>query len=150
MKQVLCKVGNNMYGIDIAKVQGIEKNLDIVSVPNVSELIEGIANMRGIVVPILSLHNKLNIAPQPDATEKNYIITKIDDLFVGFRVDAVAEIVEVPEQEFMPVPVIIANDDTGYINSIIRVNNELILVLDVEGILNEAERQKLTQLVDEM
>lgn len=150
MKQVLCQVGNNMYGIDIAKVQGIEKNLEIVSVPNVSGLVEGIANLRGIVVPILSLHEKLHVAPQPNLTEENYIITKIDGLFVGFRVDAVAEIVEVSEQEFMPVPVIIANDDTSYIDSIIRVNDKLILVLDVEGILNEAERQKLTQLVDEM
>lgn len=150
MKQVLCQVGNNMYGMDIAKVQGIEKNLEIVSVPNVSELVEGIANLRGIVVPILSLHEKLHIAPQPDLTEENYIITKIDDLFVGFRVDAVAEIVEVSEKEFMPVPVIIANDDTSYIDSIIRVNDKLILVLDVEGILNEAERKKLSQLVDEM
>ena len=111
---------------------------------------EGIANLRGIVVPILSLHKKLHVAPQPNLTEENYIITKIDGLFVGFRVDAVAEIVEVSEQEFMPVPVIIANDDTRYIDSIIRVNDKLILVLDVEGILNEAERQKLTQLVDEM
>ena len=150
MKQVLCQVGNNMYGMDIAKVQGIEKNLEIVSVPNVSGLVEGIANLRGIVVPILSLHKKLHVAPQPNLTEENYIITKIDGLFVGFRVDAVAEIVEVSEQEFMPVPVIIANDDTRYIVSIIRVNDKLILVLDVEGILNEAERQKLTQLVDEM
>lgn len=150
MKQVLCQVGNNMYGMDIAKVQGIEKNLEIVSVPNVSGLVEGIANLRGIVVPILSLHKKLHVAPQPNLTEENYIITKIDGLFVGFRVDAVAEIVEVSEQEFMPVPVIIANDDTRYIDSIIRVNDKLILVLDVEGILNEAERQKLTQLVDEM
>ena len=150
MKQVLCQVGHNMYGMDIAKVQGIEKNLEIVSVPNVSGLVEGIANLRGIVVPILSLHKKLHVAPQPNLTEENYIITKIDGLFVGFRVDAVAEIVEVSEQEFMPVPVIIANDDTRYIDSIIRVNDKLILVLDVEGILNEAERQKLTQLVDEM
>ena len=150
MKQVLCQVGNNMYGMDIAKVQGIEKNLEIVSVPNVSGLVEGIANLRGIVVPILSLHKKLHVAPQPNLTEENYIITKIDGLFVGFRVDAVAEIVEVSEQVFMPVPVIIANDDTRYIDSIIRVNDKLILVLDVEGILNEAERQKLTQLVDEM
>ena len=150
MKQVLCQVGNNMYGMDIAKVQGIEKNLEIVSVPNVSGLVEGIANLRGIVVPILSLHEKLHVAPQPNLTEENYIITKIDGLFVGFRVDAVAEIVEVSEQEFMPVPVIIANDDTRYIDSIIRVNDKLILILDVEGILNEAERQKLTQLVDEM
>ena len=61
MKQVLCEVGNNMYGIDIEKVQGIERKLDIVQVPNGSSLVDGIANLRGSVIPILSLYHKFNI-----------------------------------------------------------------------------------------
>lgn len=149
MKQVLCQVGENTYGIDIARVQGIEKNLEIVPVPNVDQLVEGIVNLRGNVVPIISLHRKLHVDPKLQGGETNYIITKIGELFVGFRVDAVAEIVEVPEDEFLPVPAIVANADTAYIDSIIQVNKKLVLVLDVEGILNEAERKKITELVEE-
>lgn len=149
MKQVLCEVGENTYGIDIAKVQGIEKDLEIVPVPNVDELVEGIANLRGIVVPVLSLHRKLHVEPRLQNRETNYIITKLGDLFVGFRVDAVAEIVEIPEKDFMQVPTIVSNENTSYIDSIIQVNKKLVLVLDVEGILNEAERKKITKLVEE-
>ena len=149
MKQVLCEVGENTYGIDIAKVQGIEKNLEIVPVPNVDELVEGIVNLRGIVVPVLSLHRKLHVESKTNTRETNYIITKLGDLFVGFRVDAVAEIVEIPEKDFMEVPTIVSNENTSYIDSIIRVNKKLVLVLDVEGILNEAERKKITKLVEE-
>lgn len=149
MKQVLCEVGENTYGIDIAKVQGIEKDLEIVPVPNVDELVEGITNLRGQVVPIISLHRKLHVDSNLRGEEMNYIITKIGELFVGFRVDAVAEIVEVPEKDFLPVPLIVSNEDTSYIDSIIQVNKKLVLVLDVEGILNEAERKKITKLVEE-
>lgn len=149
MKQVLCEVGENTYGIDIAKVQGIEKNLEIVPVPNVDELVEGITNLRGQVVPIISLHHKLHVDSNLRGGEMNYIITKIGELFVGFRVDAVAEIVEVPEKDFLPVPMIVSNENTSYIDSIIQVNKKLVLVLDVEGILNEAERKKITKLVEE-
>lgn len=149
MKQVLCEVGENTYGIDIAKVQGIEKNLEIVPVPNVAELVEGITNLRGNVVPIISLHRKLHVDPKLQGREMNYIITKIGELCVGFRVDAVAEIVEIPEKDFLPVPMIVSNEDTSYIDSIIQVNKKLVLVLDVEGILNEAERKKITKLVEE-
>ncbi len=149
MKQVLCEVGENTYGIDIAKVQAIEKNLEIVPVPNVDELVEGIVNLRGAVVPILSLHRKLHVEPKIQSGEMNYIITRIGELCVGFRVDTVAEIVEVPEKDFLSVPTIVSNEDTSYIDSIIQVNKKLVLVLDVEGILNEAERKKITELVEE-
>lgn len=149
MKQVLCEVGENTYGIDISKVQAIEKNLEIVPVPNVDELVEGITNLRGEVVPILSLHRKFHVAPKNQNGETNYIITKIGELCVGFLVDTVAEIVEIPEKDFLEVPTIVSNEDTSYIDSIIQVNKELVLVLDVEGILNEAERKKITELVEE-
>lgn len=150
MKQVLCEVGENTYGVDIAKVQAIEKNLEIVPVPNVGELVEGISNLRGAVVPILSLHRKLHVEPKLQNSEMNYIITKIGDLSVGFLVDTVAEIVEIPEKDFLKVPTIVANEDTSYIDSIIQVNKKLVLVLDVEGILNEAERRKISELVEEV
>ena len=150
MKQVLCEVGENTYGVDIAKVQAIEKNLEIVPVPIVGELVEGISNLRGAVVPILSLHRKLHVEPKLQNGEMNYIITKIGDLSVGFLVDTVAEIVEIPEKDFLKVPTIVANEDTSYIDSIIQVNKKLVLVLDVEGILNEAERRKISELVEEV
>ena len=150
MKQVLCEVGNNMYGIDIEKVQGIEKKLDIVQVPNGSALVEGIANLRGNVIPILSLYHKFNIEAKPVSESTKYIIIKIGELLVGFQVDEVAEIVEVPENKFMEVPKIVVNENTAYINSIIQVNKKLVLVLDVEGILDEVEKKKLTDLVQDM
>lgn len=150
MKQVLCEVGNNMYGIDIEKVQGIERKLDIVQVPNGSSLVDGIANLRGSVIPILSLYHKFNIEPKPISEATKYIITRIGDMHVGFQVDMVDEIVEVPEDKFMEVPTIVANEDTAYIDSIIQVNKKLILVLDVEGILNEVEKKNISKLVEDM
>jgi len=71
-------------------------------------------------------------------------------MHVGFQVDMVAEIVEVPEDKFMEVPTIVANEDTAYIDSIIQVNKKLILVLDVEGILNEVEKKNISKLVEDM
>ena len=50
----------------------------------------------------------------------------------------------------MEVPTIVANEDTAYIDSIIQVNKKLILVLDVEGILNEVEKKNISKLVEDM
>lgn len=149
MKQVLCQVGENTYGIDIEKVQGIEKDLNIVPVPNVSQLVEGIANLRGLVVPVISLRKKFNVTEKPVTDEKNYIITKLEGMLVGFRVDTVAEIVEVGKKDIYEAPVIVMNENTSYVDSIIRVNQKLVLVLNMEGILDEVEQKKIKQLLDE-
>lgn len=149
MKLVLCDVGGNTYGIDIAKVQGIEKKMEMVAVPNASDLVEGIINLRGFVTPIISLHKKFHVEEQADHSEQQYIITRMHDMMVGFRVDAVAEIVEVEEADILPVPVLVTNEDTAYIDSLIQQNGKLVLVLDIECILNEAERKRIAKLVED-
>lgn len=149
MKQVLCEVGGNIYGIDIEKVQGIEKKLDIVPVPNASKLVQGIANLRGEVIPIFSLYEKFKVQPKEETEETTYIIIKLDDIRLGFRVDAVAEIVELPESEFYPVPVIVHNEETKCLHSIIRVNDKLVINIEVGEILSSVEKANVSQMVQQ-
>lgn len=149
MKQVLCEIGGNTYGIDIERVQGIEKKLDIVPVPNASNLIEGIANLRGAVIPVFSLYGKFHVEPKPLSEETKYIVVKVDDLLMSFRVDMVSEIVEVSEKDFLPVPTIVSNEDTKCMQSVINVNKNLVLVIDVESILNDVEKGKVSKMVAE-
>ena len=149
IKQVLCEVSGNVYGINIEHVQAIEKNLEIVPVPNAMQLVEGIANLRGNVIPVFSLHQKFNAKIPENAAEITYIIVKIDELSIALHVDAVAEIVELPEEAFLQVPTIVDTDETSYIDSVIRVNNKLVLVLDVDGVLTEKEKEKVSKLIEE-
>lgn len=149
MKQVLCDVGGNTYGIDIAHVQGIEKELDITSVPNAPGFVEGIAKLRDSVIPVFSLHKKFGVETKPETGDSKYIIVKLDDLLLAFQVDMVAEIVELPEDEFMQIPSVVASEETNYIESVICVDQKLVVVLDVHGVLTEKEKEKLTQIVNE-
>lgn len=150
MKQVLCKVGNSLFGIDIEKVQGIEKKMDVTPVPNTPKLIRGISNLRGSVVPIINLHEKLGMDNNENDSEKTYIITRIGELLVGFMVDSVAEIVELNDGSLIDVPQIVKDEGTSYIQFVLNVNKQLVLVLDVDEILDESERTNLNKLVDEV
>ena len=150
MKQVLCKVGNSLFGIDIEKVQGIEKKMDVTPVPNTPKLIRGISNLRGSVVPIINLHEKLGMDNNENDSEKTYIITRIGELLVGFMVDSVAEIVELNDGSLIDVPQIVKDEGTSYIQFVLNVNKQLVLVLDVDEILDESERANLNKLVDDV
>lgn len=150
VKQVLCDVGGNTYGIDISYVQGIDKQLNITPVPNAPGVIEGIANLRDYVIPVFSLHKKFGLEVKPATEDTKYIVMKLDDLMLAFRVDMVEEIVELPEDKFMPAPSIVTSEETSYIDSIISVGKRLVLVLDVHSILTEMEKEKISQIVNEM
>lgn len=149
IKQVLCDVGGNTYGIDIAHVQGIEKQLNITQVPNVPRFIEGIAKLRDRVIPVFSLHKKFGAEVKQETGDSKYIIVKLDDLLLAFQVDMVAEIVELSEDKFMPAPQVVHSEETEYIDSIVSVDDKLVIVLDINGVLTEKEKEKLTKVVNE-
>lgn len=149
MKQVLCEIGDNTYGIDIEYVQGIEKQLDIVPVPNAPQMIEGIANLRGAVIPIFSLYKKFHVEPKPITEETKYVIIRVDEMQIAFRVDVVSEIVEVSKKHFHELPAVIACDETSYVDRIIQVGKKLVVAIDVQGVLSEKEKHHISKLIEE-
>lgn len=150
IKQVLFNVAGNTYGIDIAQVQGIEKQLNITDVPNAPGFIEGIANLRDNVIPVFSLHKRFGRDEKTTTGDTKYIVVKLDEILLAFCVDKMEEIVELTEDKFLPAPFIVTTEETNYIDSIVRVGERLVLVLNVHNVLTEKEKAKLTQLVKEL
>lgn len=149
VKQILCDVGEQVYGIDLVHVRGIEKYMNIIPVPNAPGCIEGIINLRGDVIPVFNIHDKFK-QPKTAVTENTkLIIVKSQDMLIAFMVDGVSEIVEIDDSEFRPVPKIVECESTSYIESIIQVKDRLVVVLNVNGILTEIEQEKLQNLIEE-
>lgn len=148
IKQILCNVGNEVYGIELIHVKGIEKYMNIIPVPNTSSYIEGIINLRGEVIPVFSIHDKFN-QPKAKITENTkLIIVKSNDILIAFMVDGVSEIVELEESEFQPIPKLIESEKTSYIKSVVQVKGRLVIVLHVDGILTEMEQEKLQSIIE--
>ncbi|MDD6208715.1 MAG: chemotaxis protein CheW, partial [Clostridiales bacterium] len=72
-RDVLFYVANEVYGIDVASVQGIEKYVNIIPVPNAPSYIEGLINLRGVVIPVFSIRNKFKL-PEIAVTEETRMI----------------------------------------------------------------------------
>ncbi|MBQ9701225.1 MAG: chemotaxis protein CheW, partial [Lachnospiraceae bacterium] len=72
-KPVVFKLDEELYGLDILRVQGIERDQQVVRVPNTASYIKGIMNLRGNVIPVYSLRKKFNL-PDTANTDIQYII----------------------------------------------------------------------------
>lgn len=147
-KQVIFNLGNQEFGIGIMRVKAIEKYMDIVPIPNAPSFIEGIINLRRDVIPVYSLRSKFGLPKKPVDSDTKLIVTKSKDVLMAFEVDGVNEIVEIEDGNIHEAPTIIRTESTAYINYVADVAGRLVVLLNLEGILSEAERGEIKKIAE--
>lgn len=126
-----------LYGIEIQYVTEIIGMQPITVVPGVPEFIKGVINIRGKVVPVISIRYKIN-QPEVDYDERTCIIVvKIEELTVGLIVDCVREITTVLPTDTCSAPDFKAVNQNQYIQSIIDSNGEIKQLLDIQKMILE-------------
>lgn len=147
LKPIVFRVGNELYGIDIKYVNAIEKDQDIVRVPNASSSIKGIINLRGDIIPVYNLRDKFKLPPSPNQTK--LIIANLPDMKLAVEVDEVEEIDDLTEDEIRNFPRIASNPDTAYFVKVANKNGRLILIIDIHNLLTASEAEDAKQLMEE-
>ncbi len=136
---IVFNLGDEEYGVEILQVQTIERMLDITRVPHAPDFVEGVTNLRGMVVPIIDLRQRLNL-PKQEATDETRIITvKIDEVMVGMIVDSASDVVKVPQDAIEPPPSIIGGVESTYIEGVAKLENRLLILLKLSEVLKKEE-----------
>ena len=146
-KQIIFKIGDGVYGIDVVKVMGIEKDIPVIPIPNAPDCIKGIINLRGDVIPVFSIREKFNM-PDVQLDTKELIIARSLGLVIAIEVDLVKEIIELEDTKFGGVPSIVQSEQTKYMESVAHVDNDLVLVLNLDGLLSQEQVQHLQGVVE--
>jgi purine-binding chemotaxis protein CheW len=139
------KIGTEEFGVDILKVQEINKLVQITKVPNAPYFVEGVINLRGRIIPIVDLRTRLGL-PRKDF-DKNTRIVVIDlhGKTIGFIVDAVNEVLRISNDIIEPPPTISKGVNADYITSVAKLEDRLLILLDLEKLLSEEEKEKLAE-----
>lgn len=146
-QQIIFKVNEGEYGLDVSQVNAIETLTDVVSVPNAANHILGIMNLRGEVLPVFSLRTKFGLPEIPVNEQTKIIVTKSNGITIAFKVDEVKEIIECDESNLTEFPSIARSQDTAYVDKVATHNGCLILLLNQDKLLKESEAEAITQLL---
>jgi purine-binding chemotaxis protein CheW len=146
-KSVVCNLGKELYGIDINLVQGIEKEQDIVRVPNTASYIKGIMNLRGDIIPIYSLRKKFGMEDDPSISTQ-FIIVRIGQMPLAIEVDGVGEIYEADQSKVHKTPSIVLSGETQYVDKVVNADGKLILIINIEKLLTDSEKAGIEELID--
>jgi purine-binding chemotaxis protein CheW len=143
LQLVSFKIGSEEFGVNILKVQEINRMLQITKVPNTPAFIEGVINLRGRVIPVIDLRVKLNMPKKEHDKQTRIIVVELEDKTVGFLVDEVSEVLRIPKSITEAPPELVANVNSEYITAVGKLDDRLIILLDLEKALTLQEKSEL-------
>lgn len=143
---VVFQLAGEFYGVDIHQVREIIRMPEITRVPRTPAFVEGVVNLRGSVIPIIDLRKRFGLAEGESGDEQRIVVVELDDKTLGVIVDAVSEVLRIDRQAIEPPSPYIVNVDTQYITGIARLDQRLVILLDVNRVLSAGEREALMRL----
>ena len=143
LQLVSFKIGEEEFGIEILKVQEIIKMLPITKVPNAPKFVEGVINLRGRVIPVIDLRIKLGLSKQDHTKNTRIVVIELNSRTVGFIVDEVNEVLRITKDITEAPPEMVGNVNREFITSIGKLEDRLLLLLDLEKVLSENEHEQL-------
>ena len=136
LQVVAFKLRNEEYGISILNVQEIRNLVDITRVPFAQSYIKGVINLRGSVLPVIDLKERLGLEQTPYTDDTRIVTVNIGDLQVGMLVDAVTEVLTLTAKPVDAKKAISGKSVTRFLSGIGNVDGRLIIMLKPEEIVD--------------
>ncbi|GAP07887.1 MAG TPA: chemotaxis protein CheW [Anaerolinea thermolimosa] len=140
---VVFELENEAYGVDIAVVEGIIKMQEITRLPRAPHFMEGITNLRGAVVPVIDLRKRFGLPPQEPTRDTRIVIANMNGTQVGLIVDAVSQVIRVPQDAIEPPPQLTMTVNSAFIKSVAKLEKRLVILLDLDKVLSAEEKELL-------
>lgn len=129
------------YGVDVLKVREIIRMSNVTRVPNTPGYVEGVINLRGKVIPIISMRRKFNLNEVENDKQTRIMVMDVDGQLMGFVVDAVSEVIRISGAEIQPPPAAVAGGvDQECIGGVVNQEQRLLMLLDLERLLSQEEK----------
>jgi len=141
-------LGSEMFAIDILGIKEIIEYGNLTTVPMMPDFIRGVINLRGAVVPVVDLSARFG-RPTSDVTRRTCIvIVEVDGAGdrqdIGVVVDAVSEVLEIPESEIEPPPSFGAKIRADFISGMGKVKEKFVIILNANKVLSVDEMAMLS------
>ncbi len=145
---VVFGLGGEEFGVDISQVREIIKVPEVTRMPNSPEFVEGVINLRGTITPVVDLRKALNIIPgnggNTDAVR--IVIVEQGEKIIGMVVDAVSEVMRLSTGDIEANPTLTSEISAEYIRGVGKLEDRLLILLDLNKVLSQQELAKLNGL----
>ena len=112
-------------------------------VPGAPEFVEGVINLRGKVIPVLDLRKRFHLNVSEHTRSSRIVVVELSNQTIGLIVDGVSEVLRIPADQVDPPSPLVAGIDSRYLRGIAKLENRLIVLLDIDKVLSILEQQQI-------
>jgi len=139
LQLVSFNVGNEEFGVDILKVQEINRMVEITRVPQAPHYVEGVINLRGKVIPIVDLRKRFNLEFKEPDKDTRIVVVDIDGNITGMIVDSVSEVLRLRASMIEPPPDIVTGINSECVKGVAKLEDRLLIFLDLSKVIDVSE-----------
>ncbi len=154
LQVVTFQVGTEEYGLGIDAITEVVRPLKITPLPKMPQFIEGVINLRGVIIPVVDLRNRFELGTAgSDPRKMRMIITRgaapgagsSGAGLLGLVVDRVDEVIHLPKKDIDAAPPAATGRNADFITGMGKMGDRLIILLDIARILSQQERVALAE-----
>jgi len=140
MQLVAFKVGNEEFGVDVKKVEGVISLVDVTRMPRAPKFVEGIINLRGQIIAVVDLASRLGVDSGDRGPATRIVVVEAQDVKVGLIVDT-PEVINIDKEDIEASPALASADvESAFIKGVVKLGDRLLILLDVDRVLSDEER----------
>ncbi len=133
---IVIKLGEEQYGIDIKYIDNIVRMQHITRVPKVDDYLKGVINLRGEVIPVMSIRIKMGLEPDVETKSSRIIILKLEQQgMIGVIVDEVKEVVTLENDRIEKMAYDSKDERASFLSGVGKSDGGLISLLDLNAVV---------------
>lgn len=142
-KYLVFQLGPEEYGIDILKVQEIRGYERVTPIPNLPTYIKGVINLRGVIVPIVDMRMRFNLAKAEYDAQTVVIVLNVGGRVIGLVVDRVSDVMELNSAQISPPPQLSGALKAGYLAGVSTIEGRMLLLINIAQLLTSNELYRM-------
>ena len=136
-------LGEEVFGLDILKVQEINRMTAVTRIPNTPECVDGVINLRGRVIPVIDLRCRLGMDRKTHDSSTRIVVIEVEGTVAGFIVDAVQEVLRIPKSLTEAPPSLTGRVRNDMISGVGKVGDRLLILLDLHKVVFDQEMESV-------
>jgi purine-binding chemotaxis protein CheW len=142
------RIGNETYGVRIGSVREIVRVPEITSVPSAPDLIEGVINLRGKIIPVMDLRKRFGQTEIISDRKNRILVVELENKLIGLIVNAASEVLKIPPSEVDSPGSVFAEGESSYVTGVGKLKGRLIILLDIAKLLQRPEYKRLEEAAE--
>jgi purine-binding chemotaxis protein CheW len=142
------RIGDETYGVRIGAVREIVRVPEITTVPSAPDLIEGVINLRGKIIPVMDLRKRFGQTEIQHDKRNRILVVELDTKLLGLIVNSASEVLKIPPSDIEPPSSVFADGESGYVVGVGKLRGRLIILLDITKLLHRPEFKQFEETAE--